>query len=171
MKLQRLRLLQTFVLLGGFIYATYNIVLDFIKFYDIEGTIFKFTNTALPNPLLIPCFWGGVMFGICTYLSFVTYRGTKDFKKVLEYLVFIGTAFGWSVFSYSVYKYYEALRLKESFIACTGVKAENPIQTPCFYGASIYLLALVVTGLIYFASKKNVEAPSPIHKPNNFNKS
>jgi len=37
---------QTILLLGGTVFAWYNVILNFMRFYHVEGTIFKIQNCS-----------------------------------------------------------------------------------------------------------------------------
>ena len=49
-------------LVVGTVIAWSTVTLGFIRFYRAEGTILKFTNCALPNPLTTPCLYGAIAF-------------------------------------------------------------------------------------------------------------
>ena len=130
----KLQNLLTIILAGGTIFAWYTVFNDFSRFQRIYGTIFRIENCSIPNPVLTPCFYGAIAFVIALVLS------VRKLEKPLYVLLIGGTIFAWSNFGYEVYKFYATIGIKTS---CSGVITENVFSTPCFYGALIYLLALI----------------------------
>jgi hypothetical protein len=130
----KLQNLLTIILAGGSIFALYTVFNDFVRFQRIYGTIFRIENCSIPNPVLTPCFYGAIGFVAALILS------VKKLEKPLNYLLIGGTIFAWSNFGYEVYKFYVTTGVKTS---CAGVITDNVFATPCFYGACIYLLALI----------------------------
>ncbi len=132
----KLQNLLTIILAGGTIFAWYTVFSDFYRFQRIYGTIFRIENCSIPNPLTTPCFYGAIAFVIALILSI------KKMEKPLYFLIIGGTIFAWSNFGYEVYKFYATTGIKTS---CAGIITDNVFTTPCFYGAFIYLLALITT--------------------------
>jgi hypothetical protein len=130
----KLQKLLTIILFGGSIFAWYTVFNDFSRFQRIYGTIFRIENCSVPNPVTTPCFYGAIAFVIALILSI------KKNEKPLYILLIGGTIFAWSNFAYEVYKFYASTGVKTS---CAGVITNNVFTTPCFYGACIYLLALI----------------------------
>ena len=137
----KLQNLLTIILAGGSVFAWYTVFNDFVRFQRIYGSIFRIENCSIPNPILTPCFYGAVAFVVALILSI------KRKEKPLFYLLIGGTIFAWSNFGYEVYKFYVSTGVKTS---CAGVITDNVFTTPCFYGASIYLIALVTILYIKF---------------------
>ena len=137
----KLQKLLTIILAGGSIFSWYTVFNDFSRFQRIYGTIFRIENCSVPNPVMTACFYGAIAFVIALIFS------VKKMEKPLYLLLIGGTIFAWSNFGYEVYKFYIATGVKTS---CAGVITNNVFSTPCFYGASIYLLALVTILCIKF---------------------
>jgi hypothetical protein len=118
----------------GFSWVT--VFSDFQRFYDIYGTIFRIQNCLVPNPVVTPCFYGAIAF----FVSFILLLARKYIY--LKYLLIGGTLFAWGNFSYEAYKFYMPSNIEK--IGCSGVVVTNLFATPCFYGAVIYLLSLII---------------------------
>lgn len=129
--------LITVILAGGTTFAWFTIYNDFSRFYKIYGTIFRIYDCATPNPVTTPCFYGGFAF----ILGFI-WSLQKKFDHVW-YLLIGGTVFAWTNFGYEAYKFY--LSTTKVKVSCSGVPTTNIFTTPCFFGASIFLLALIAT--------------------------
>lgn len=142
----KLHNLLTIILAGGSIFAWYTVFNDFSRFHRIYGTIFRVENCSVPNPVMTPCFYGAIAFVIALILS-IKKRG-----EALYLLLIGGTIFAWSNFAYEVYKFYATTGVKTS---CAGVITDNVFTTPCFYGACIYLLALITCIYIKFGKVEN----------------
>lgn len=149
-KLSKYLYLQTLTILGGTIFAYYNVFLDFKRYYAIESTIFKFTDCAVTNPLTISCFYGAFAFLLSLLLSLYILKihsknPVKSFKyqKYLVYLLIFGTLFGFANVGYEYYKFLNSST--GQYFGCTGVLTESPLQTPCFYGSVLFTLSLVIS--------------------------
>jgi len=123
-------------LIGGVLFSWYTVINDFLRFYKIYGTIFRIENCLVPNPVTTPCFYGAVAFLIALILLLI-----KKFL-FLKYLLIGGTVFAWTNFAYEAYKFY--LPSNTAKIGCSGIEVESIFTTPCFFGALIYLTALLI---------------------------
>lgn len=130
---KKIEFLINIILVGGSTFAWTTVYYDFLRFQKIYGTIFRISGCTTPNPIMTPCFYGAIAFVICLILSI-----TKKYKY-LFWLLIGGTIFAWSNFSYEAYKFYWGTGPK---VGCSGALTDNIFNTPCFYGAVIYLLAL-----------------------------
>ena len=123
-------------LIFGVGFSWYMVVNDFLRFNRIYGTIFRIENCTVPNPVTTPCFYGAIAFFISLIL-FVTKR-----YQNLKFLLIGGTIFAWSNFLYEAYKFYIPSNISK--IGCSGIEITNIFSTPCFYGAVIYLICLII---------------------------
>lgn len=123
-------------LIFGVGFSWFTVINDFIRFQTIYGTIFKIANCSVPNPVTTPCFYGAIAFFISLILLL------KKKYQYLKYLLIGGTIFAWSNFIYEAYKFY--LPSNTAKLGCSGILVENIFTTPCFYGAVIYLTALII---------------------------
>jgi len=141
----KLLFLQTFLLLCGTIFAWINVTIDFAKFYDNEGTIFKISNCVLPNPVTTACFWGAIAFFVSLNISFLIIRNKAELKlqNILFWLLLSGTIFAWANFGLTLFNYFSNIN-KGPTRGCSGQLVTNPIATPCFTGAVLYLAAFLV---------------------------
>lgn len=115
----------------------------FIAFYNIEGTIFKFQDCALPNPITTPCFWGALAFlaGLIWSYKLLKKENKKQEKYMLIFLVAC-VLFAWGNF---------AVELKgvpptpgNVFTPCPAT-TQNPFLSACFFGSVLFSLALVIS--------------------------
>jgi hypothetical protein len=123
-------------LIFGVGFSWYTVINDFIRFERIYGTIFRIENCVVPNPVTTPCFYGAIAFLIALSLLI--------FKKYiyLKYILFGGTIFAWGNFLFEAYKFY--LPTNTTKIGCSGIEVVSIFNTPCFYGALIYLISLII---------------------------
>lgn len=149
---------QGAAILGGTVFAWYSVTVDFLRFYATEGTIWKIFDCVYPNPVVTPCFWGAVLFGVLLFLVIRLRRGEDLLKRQRRIMMLLvaGTIFAWANFSVSSWSFF--LAPKGEGTSCSGVPVDSPIGTPCFYGA-IFFTASLVAGLLYFrALKKGLPA-------------
>ncbi len=166
--MKKLFQLQSIVLLIGTIFAWYTVYTDFVRFYAVEGTIFKVQDSIIPNPVATPCFYGAFAFLIAFIWSLYIIKFIDEKKKLhqtrLVWLLIASTLFAWGNFSYTLYKFW--LSKGEPTIGCSGVLTTSPWTTPCFIGAAIFLIALIVGLIIKRNLNKNLPANSfPEQKP------
>ena len=140
--------LQLFLLLSGTIIAFVSVYDDFVRFYGAEGTIFKIENCTYPNPVLTPCFYGAFAFLGAFFGTLVVLR-EKDIsikirrEKYLSWFLVGGVLFSWGNFTKLYLDYFQG-----SQIGCSGAPMTIPFQTPCFYGATLFLLSLFASWLV-----------------------
>lgn len=161
--MKRMLQVQVGVLAIGTLFAWYTVVTDVLRFYDVEGTIFRIKDCAIPNPVTTPCFWGAWAFLLALVLSYRILTGIESSRvqrqKRLFILLIAGTIFAWSNNGYLLYKFYS--NLGEHTIGCSGLLVTNPFTTPCSIGASLFLLALIVGTLVRSRLKPVVTPPGP----------
>ena len=143
-------------LLAGTIFAWYTIWSDFQRFYFNEGTLFKINDCITPNPVTTPCFYGGIAFVIAFVWAFVlVQKSSEQFNRGLKKLLWLlvaSTVFAWGNFGYEVIKFIN--RGAKPAIGCSGQLVTNPIYTPCFVGAAIFLISLIVGIVLHQKSTK-----------------
>lgn len=151
---------QIFALTIGTVFAWTTAVVDFLRFYQTEGTLFKIADCVYPNPVTTPCFYGAIAFAIALVwaISLLKKEGEARAKseKYLAGLLVAGTVFAWTSFGRLAYNFYTAL--PGQGIGCSGVPMENPFVTPCFIGSVLFLLALIVS-LVILNKEAKSEAP------------
>ncbi|MCA9308002.1 hypothetical protein KC980_00670 [candidate division WWE3 bacterium] len=140
---------QFYLLILGFCFALYNVVLDFKKYLAVAHNVFDF-SASIPHPSLTPCFWGMLMFIACLYVAYlVSFKEKLLFQKHLFYMLVGGVVFGWSNVAYLTYIYIAKLNpIKFSFY-CTGVVPVNPIYTACFGGTIAFTLSFFLAWFLY----------------------
>ena len=151
--------LQSLILACGSIFAWYTIFTDFRIFYGYEGTIFKIQDCVVTNPFITPCFYGGIVFVIAfvwsLYLIKIQNIETQfQSEKKLWWLLLVGVLFAWGNFFYRLVEY--ITKEPGTFVGCSPSNiGGHPVGSPCFYGASIFLLAFLVATLIRYRFSKN----------------
>lgn len=145
---KKLAWVQVFVLLLGTVFAWYTTVKNFIRFYHFEGTIFKIHNCVIPNPVTEPCFYGALAF--LGALVWALYNIRRNIVRQVQYMFWFlaaGTIFAWVNVAREFVAFYTAQG--KPVVGCSATPIVNPFSTPCFIGASIFVLALLVTGVYY----------------------
>jgi len=157
--IRRLLQLQTLALAIGTGFAFYTVVVDFIRFYGFEGTVFKVQDCVVPNPVTTPCFWGAFAFLVALVWSSRLLRQVQLVRgqRRLSWLLVASTIFAWGNFSRVAYDFYRAGT--GSTTGCSGVLTTNPFTTPCFIGSVIFLVALTIA---LFLNRQLRHAPSPV---------
>ncbi|MBI4359460.1 MAG: hypothetical protein HY577_02680 [Candidatus Nealsonbacteria bacterium] len=155
--MKKLFYLQSLVILAGTLFAGYTIFGDFVRFFQIEGTIFKIKDCLIPNPVTTPCFWGGWAFLTALAWSLFILKMPADKQKIHQkYLVLLlvaGTIFGWSNFGLGWLKF--MANEGRPTIGCSGVVVANPFSTPCFKG-SLFFTASLLTAWIVLKKQKRL---------------
>jgi hypothetical protein len=149
--MKKISWLLPLTLAAGTIFAWYTIWNDFQRFYLNEGTVFKINDCISPNPVTTPCFYGGIAFAIALVWSIILVKkSNENFHSGLQKLVWLlvaSTVFAWGNFLYEVGKFVN--RGSKPAIGCSGQLVTNPLYTPCFVGAAIFLICLIIALIIY----------------------
>ena len=69
---------------------------------------------------------------------------TQKVKKLINtqyYVLLVGTLFAWSVFSIELYSWLKEINCP---VGCP-VNTQNPFLTPCFGGATFFLIAFILS--------------------------
>ena len=156
-KLRKPAITLLITLLVGSLYAFTTVFFEFIEFYFNEGTIFKVNDCITPNPVTTACFYGAFGFLISFIWAYRINNYQVVTNKINQYfylnLLLIGcTIFAWYNNYSTMYTYF--FDNKEIFIGCTGKLIQNPFTTPCFIGASIFTVALLISTYILVKIKR-----------------
>ncbi len=152
--------LEAIVLFIGTIYAWSILYGDFQRFFQSGGTLFSFVTKPIAHPALTPCFYGAFFFLIAFIWSLYIIK-IGDVAKAIkqkEYLLILligGTIFSWSSNSLNVYKWIKAGG--EEFVGCTGLMSSNPFITPCFVGAGLFAVAMIIAIIAYKDQKGEMQ--------------
>lgn len=160
---KRLYYLQTALLLAGTILAWVTVFNDFSRHYDMYGSLTRINDCVIPNPVMTPCFYGAFAFLLAFIWSINILRNLESEKiaykqKRLWILLIAGTIFAWSNFSLELIKFYSSNTEK---LSCSGVPTNNVFLTPCFFGAAVFLLTLIVATIIKYRKEENKTVNTP----------
>ena len=143
---------QLTVLVIGTGFSWITLVFDYRRFFASGGHVLNISGCAVTNPIVTPCFYGALAFLAAFVWALAILRSTPEavFKRQhgLQLLLAAGTVFAWGNFAYEVYRYIQLQPATSAFTCPAGEVAVNPLMTPCFYGALIFLTAFVVSVLI-----------------------
>ncbi len=144
--------LQVAVLAIGTGFSWITLVFDYRRFFVSGGHILEISGCAVTNPIITPCFYGALAFIAAFVWALTILRSPPETllirQRGLQLLLAAGTIFAWGNFAYEVYRFMQPLPAASAFSCPAGEVAINPLMTPCFYGALIFLTALVVSVFI-----------------------
>lgn len=155
MKQNTFLFIQSGALLAGTIFAWTTVVMDFMRFYGAEGTVLKIQNCVYPNPVTTACFYGAIAFLVAFVWSLQLFKKDADARrqsqKYLTWFLFAGTIFAWSSFG----KEWMAFSGSSGEqLSCSGVPADSPFHTSCFYGSVLFAISFVVSVATVIWNKK-----------------
>ncbi len=147
--MKKLLIAQSVVLFMGTLFAWFNVLKNFGRFYQFEGTIFKIKDCIIPNPVTEACFYGAIGFLVALTWSIIIYRSQNRINKQWYLFLFLvaGTLFAWFNVAKEFVAYYSVHA--GPVLGCSATPITNPFLTPCFTGASLFLVAMVLAGTIY----------------------
>ncbi len=147
-----LPLVQVVVLGIGVVFSWTALVLDYRRFFASGGHVLEISGCAVANPVMTPCFYGALAFLAAFLWAVVIWRSAPDAaarrQRNLEWLLIGGTAFAWGNFAWLVYLFLQPRPAASAFSCPPGEVVVYPLTAPCFYGALIFLAALVVSVLL-----------------------
>lgn len=149
--------LQIGVLFVGVLVAFTAVISDFTRFYGAEGTIFKIQNCTYPNPVTTPCFYGAFAFLGALIWSFFILKKEEQRRvrqeNYLSWLLLGGTLFALGNFTKLFLDY-----LGGSKTGCSGAPMTSPFVTPCFFGLTLFFIALLVSwGILWKEGRSEKE--------------
>jgi hypothetical protein len=143
---------QVALLALGTAFSWFTLVVDYRRFFAAGGRVFEMSGCAVANPLVTPCFYGAMAFLAALVWALVILRSAPDAvptrQRGLNWLLASGTVFAWGNFAYEVYRFGLPQPSAPDFSCPKGEAVTHPLLAPCFYGALIYLAALMVSMLI-----------------------
>ncbi len=147
-----LRRIQVGVLASGTLFSWATLILDYRRFFAAGGRVLELSGCAVANPVATPCFYGALAFLIALVWAIVILRSAPAMaarrQRGLHWLLLAGTLFAWGNFAYEVYRYFRQPAAPSPFACPPGEAVGNPLLAPCFYGALIFMTALMVSLLI-----------------------
>lgn len=136
--------LIVFLVIGAVIAWSTEIV-ALTRFYGSEGTLLRFSNIGVTNPMITPCFWGAIAFliGIASagsLYSRIERNPLGGYRNLCWFLVAC-VLFGWSNVGYEMWK----LNQSEtgSIVGCMAQPMTSIFQSSCLYGSVMFLASLV----------------------------
>ena len=152
-------LAQIIILVGGTLFSWYTIYNDFRRFVELEGSAFKFVDCQIPNPMTTPCFYGAIGFLVGLVWSILIYRMSADkqpkHQQRLSYLLIGGSIFAGTVNSIQIFQFYNRPEWTPA-VGCSGQLVSNPFLTPCFIGATIFVLAMIFSLIVLKKSRLTI---------------
>lgn len=140
----RLLLAQIVILFCGTIFAWSKSFTQIGNFYYEYGTLLRFNDVAIPNPLTTACIYGSTAFLIALYWSVLLYQNSQHASALwLRNFLAFCVVFAGSVVAYEAIIYYRLFGQSTTTFICTpGV---HPLQTPCFTGMLFFLGAFITS--------------------------
>jgi len=143
---------QVSVLAIGTGFSWITLVFDYRRFFASGGHVLNISGCAVTNPIATPCFYGALAFLAAFMWGLAILRSSQEAvvkrQRGLQCLLSAGTVFAWGNLTYEVYRFMQSQPAVSVFSCPVGEVTVNPLMTPCFYGALIFLTALVVSILI-----------------------
>lgn len=152
-QIKTLFLVQSIVLLLGTLFAWFIVFSDFIRFYNLYGSIARIKDCTIPNPVTTPCFYGAFAFLGAFIWSVTIFKGSEKYRahsqKRLQFLLIGSTLFALGNLFLEFYRYY----FLSSPVSCSGVPSSNIFTTPCFIGSVFFLASLTLSTIIVHRQK------------------
>jgi hypothetical protein len=143
---------QVAVLAVGTAFSWTVLLFNYRAFFASGGRVVELSGCAVTNPVMTPCFYGALAFFIAFIWAIAILRAAPDAapgrERGLQWLLIAGTLFAWGNLGYETYRFLQPHPAPSAFSCPTGEIAPNPLTTSCFYGAMLFLAALVVSVLI-----------------------
>ncbi len=134
---------QSLVLLGGAMFAWSKLVPQITHFQATYGTLLRFSDITIPNPLLTACLYGSTAFLVALVWSLSVFqKPSLASERWLRNFLLFGVIFAGSVVFSEFAAYYKWFTTAVSVTCSPGVA---PLETPCFYGLVFFSLAFVVS--------------------------
>lgn len=134
--------LQTLVLLGGTLFAWNTVGDELASGFPLGTTM---------------CFYGATVFTIATltsiYLLFISGQLDQKWQKFLTWLLGVGTILAWGNWGYVAYHLFRG----EVCPSACPANVTNPFLTPCFYGASIYLITFIIALVLLYRGQAKIK--------------
>lgn len=143
---------QVALLALGTAFSWLTLFIDYRRFFAAGGRVLEVSGCAVANPIMTPCFYGALAFLAAFLWAIAVLRSVPEAvtqrQRGLNWLLTAGTVFAWGNFAYEVYRFSQPQPAASAFSCPKDVAAVHPLMTACFYGAMIYLAALVVSMFI-----------------------
>ncbi len=138
---------QAAVLALGVAFSWTVLVFDYRRFFASGGRVLQLSGCAVANPLTTPCFYGALAFLVAFLWAVVILqspaKAVASRQLGLQWLLAAGTLFAWGNFSWLIYRVLKPPPAAAVF-SCPPIEAPaHPLTAPCFYGALLFLVALI----------------------------
>lgn len=155
-RITRLLLLQALILLGGIAFSWSKLLPQFQNFLRTYGTIFRFRDCIIPNPLATACFYGSLAFVIALiWAAFLLRSPQASRQRFLKNFLLSGVFFAGAVVSYEIIDFYELLPTGGVTISCTP--SASPLYSPCLIGFIIFFIAFLTARKTYHRLRSFVQ--------------
>jgi len=143
---------QSAVLAAGTAFSWYTLVDDYRLYFAAGGEWFQWSGCSVTNPMQTACFYGAIAFLIALVWSLGVLAGTPNRvmgrQRGLNWLLAAATVFAWSSFAWEMFA--AANHQPAPKFSCPPLP-QAPVQyldQPCFYGALMFLAALMISQLV-----------------------
>jgi hypothetical protein len=145
---------QLAVLLAGNAVAWNAVYDDFARFFGAGGKLLQVAGCSVPNPITTPCFYGAFGFLGALVWAWIIFKKTDTIARVRQQKYLSWFLVGCTLFGgFNFTKLYLSY-LHGSTIGCSGAAMTTPFATPCFYGASVFFLSLLVSWIVLWKEGK-----------------
>jgi hypothetical protein len=137
--------LIVFLVIGATI-AWFTSIVALTRFYASEGTLLRFDNFGVKNPMITPCFWGALAYLVCLgwggYLySRVAQGGSAAGYRPLGIFLIACVLFGFGNVGYEWWQITHST--SGSIIGCLAQPMTSVFQSPCMYGSIMFLVSMI----------------------------
>lgn len=138
--------IQTLLLFCGTLFAWSRLIVQLQNFQFVYGTLWRFRDCSIPNPLTTACFFGSVAFVVALLWSVKVWQTQeKNSERWLKNFLLFCVLFAFSVLCIEFVDYYKLFPSASVPISCSPGVA--PWKTPCFFGF-LFFTASYVTSII-----------------------
>lgn len=136
---RRWLLLSSALLFFGTVFAWSKLFPQFATFYREYGTLLRFANCTIPNPLTTACLYGSLAFLVALFWSVRVYLDPypRSIRLLRNFLIFCALFAGTVVLS-EMAEFYHWIATPISVTCSPGVA---PVNTPCFTGMLFFIAA------------------------------
>jgi hypothetical protein len=150
--------LQAATLLLGSLFAWTTVLVELDGYVQAGGALLALGHGAVRNPLVTPCFYGAILFLVAFAWALDALQAGRArrprIERQLQWMLLAGTVFAWGNFAFEVYRHFRPG--PKGFLGCTAA-GTHPLLTPCFVGATIYLIAFLLSRVAFRAIRLQMQ--------------